>query len=137
MRFLLDTNVISELRKPHPHLAVVSWFAGRRQDELALPAVVLAELQRGAELRRLQDFEHADQLTRYIDGVARRSTIVGMDGAVFRRWAKLMLKQPPTRANDAMIAATAIEHGLTVVSRNVRDFQALGLTVVDPFVDLR
>jgi predicted nucleic acid-binding protein len=137
LTFLLDTNVVSELRKPHPHQAVLSWFAGQRASNLFVPAIVLAELQRGVELRRLQDEAHAALLDAYVDEVATRFQVISMSGPTFRRWAKLMLRRPAEVANDAIIAATALERGLTVVTRNVRDFEALGMTVLNPFVDGR
>lgn len=131
--YLLDTNVVSELRRPRPHGAVVAWLAEIPDRQLYLSAFTIAELQAGVELTRQQDFGKAAELDGWIDQVVGNFNILPMDAAIFRIWAKLMHGRSDTLMGDAMIAATAAAHGLTVVTRNVRDFVALRARVLDPF----
>jgi toxin FitB len=131
--YLLDTNVVSELRRTRPHPALIAWLAGAAADELFLSAVTLGELQAGVEMTRRQDPGRAEAIETWVDVLANTFDILPMDGAVFRRWAQLMHRRSRDLIEDAMIAATALVHNLTVVTRNVRDFERLGLTVVNPF----
>ena len=131
--YLLDTNVISELRKPRPHGAVLAWIQGIDDAQIFVSAVTLGEIQAGIELTRAQDPDKASALEAWLDQVAASHNILPMDGAVFRQWARLMHKQSDTLYEDAMIAATAKVHGLTIASRNVADFKSLGMQVFNPF----
>jgi toxin FitB len=131
--YLLDTNVVSELRRPRPHGGVVAWLASVAPEDLFLSAVTLGELQAGVERARQQDPTRSGVIEAWIESLADSYRILPMDGRAFRRWAQLMHGQPPDLIADAMIAATAQTHGLTLVTRNVRDFERLGLTVIDPF----
>ena len=132
-RYLLDTNVVSELRKPRPHGAVVAWLDSIDDAQLFLSALTLAEIQAGIELTREQDVSKAAEIEEWLDLVAGSYNVLPMDAATFRAWARLMHKKSDTLYEDAMIAATAKVHGLTVVSRNVADFEALGFKVFNPF----
>jgi toxin FitB len=131
--YLLDTNVVSELRRIRPHPALMAWLAGASADELFLSAVTLGELQAGVEMTRRQDPARAEAIEAWVDVLANTFDILPMDGAVFRRWAQLMHRRSRDLIEDAMIAATALVHNLTVVTRNVGDFERLGLKVVNPF----
>jgi len=131
--YLLDTNVVSELRKPRPDQAVLNWLKSVPDADLFLPAVVLGELQRGVEQLRARDPERAALVEQWVDQLASSYEVVAMDARVFREWARLVERRPGQLVVDAMIAATAAVHGLTVVSRNVRDFERLGASVLNPF----
>lgn len=131
--YLLDTNVISELRRPKPHGAVVEWVRARADHELHLSAMTVGELQAGIELTRAQDPTKAATLEAWLDRVAATYNVLPLDARVLRVWAKLMHGRSDALLEDALIAATAQVHGLTVVTRNVRDFTALGVPTFDPF----
>jgi len=132
--YLLDTNVISELRKPKPHGAVLSWLRATPEADLNISAVSLGEIQAGIELTRDQDPVKAAEIEAWADQVAVSHNVLPMDARIFRLWAQLMHHQSDTVYEDAMIAATALAHGLTVVTRNVRDFARFKSPTLDPFV---
>ena len=131
--YLLDTNVISELRKARPHGAVLEWLRSVRDDDLSIPAVVIGEMQAGAERTRLQDRPKAAEIERFIDRVLSSYAILPVDAAVFREWAKLIHGKSRDLTEDAMIAATARVHHLIVVTRNVKDFELFNVDVFNPF----
>lgn len=131
--YLLDTNVVSELRKQRPHGGVVAWLQSLDDAQLYLSAVTLGEIQAGIELTREQDPRKAEEIETWLELVAGAYNVLPMDAATFRAWARLMHRKSDTLYEDAMIAATAKVHGLTVATRNVSDFNALGLDVFNPF----
>jgi toxin FitB len=131
--YLLDTNVISELRRPRPHGAVVAWLEGVADHDLHLSAVTLGELQAGVEMTREQNPEKASQIESWIDQVAETWNVLPLDDRIFRAWAKLMHRRSDDLLADALIAATATIHHLVVVTRNVRDFEPLGVETLNPF----
>ena len=132
--FLLDTNVVSELRKVRHHGAVVAWIEGVADAELYLSAVTLGEIQAGIEITREQDPAKAADIEAWADQVGATYNVLPMDAVTFRLWAKLMHRQSDTVYEDAMIAASALVHKLTVVTRNVRDFERFQVPVFNPFV---
>ena len=133
-RYLLDTNVVSELRKPRPHGAVVAWLQSLDDAQLYVSAVTLGEIQAGIEMTREQDLQKAQEIEAWLALVAGAYNVLPMDAAAFTAWARLMHRKSDTFYEDAMIAATAKVHGLTVATRNVADFRALGFEVFNPFV---
>lgn len=131
--FLLDTNVISELRRPRPHGAVVAWIESVDDKHLYVSAVTLGEIQSGIEITREQDPARAAQIEDWLNRLAGTWNILPMDGAVFRTWAKLMHRSSDTLYEDAMIAATAKVHKLIVVTHNIPDFLRFGVRLLNPF----
>jgi predicted nucleic acid-binding protein len=132
--YLLDTNVVAELRRPRPHGAVVAWLRAAADASLYLSAVTIGELQAGIEIAREQDAAKAAEIEAWLDRVAETYNVLAMDAPTFRHWARLMHRRSDQLIEDAMIAATALVHDLTVVTRNVRDFTALGVRTLNPFL---
>ena len=131
--YLLDTKVVSELRKPRPHGSVVAWLESIEDAQLYLSAVTLGEIQAGIEVTREQDPGKAEEIEAWLELVAGAYNVLPMNAATFRAWARMMHRKSDTLYEDAMIAATAKVHWLTVATRNVDDFNALGLDVFNPF----
>lgn len=131
--YLLDTNVISELRKTRPHGAVLAWIDKLRDDDLYLSAVTLGEIQAGIEITREQDKEKAAALDIWANQLIETRRVLPMTGEIFQLWAKLMHRQSDSLYEDAMIAATAITHKLTLATRNLRDFQKFPVNLINPF----
>lgn len=132
-KYLLDTNVVSELRKPRPHGAVVAWLRGQEDEQLFLSAVTMGELQAGIELTRRQDPSKADEIERWVDQLATSYQILPMDTACFREWGRIMDRKPDQLLEDAMIAATARVHRLIVATRNEKDLRQLDVRIYNPF----
>lgn len=131
--YLLDTNVVSELRKPKPHGAVLAWLRAADDAQLHLSAVTIGEIQAGIELTREQDPAKAAEIEAWLELVTAAYNVIPMDALTFRAWARLMHRKSDTVYEDAMIAATAAVHGFTVVTRNVADFKAFGVPLLNPF----
>ena len=132
-RFLLDTNVVSELRKTKPHGAVVAWLETLRAEQIFLSAVTMGELQTGVELTRRQDAVKANEIESWLTSVEMSLAFVPMNPACFREWSRLMAGKPDALREDAMIAATATVHGFTVATRDEKDFKHLGVEIINPF----
>jgi hypothetical protein len=131
--YLLDTNVVSELRKAKPHGAVVQWIQDVAESDLCISAVTIGEIQAGIEITREQDEQKATEIEQWLGLVASSYGVVPMGAEAFRVWARLMHRAPDTLYEDAMIAATAIVHDCTVVTRNVADFKRFGIPLLNPF----
>ncbi len=131
--YLLDTNVVSELRRPKPHGGVLAWIEAVPTEHLFLSAVTIGEIQAGIEITREQDATKAQALETWLDHVVGSFGVLPMDSAAFRAWARIKHGKSDTLIEDAMIAATAILHDLVVVTRNEKDFTALGTPTVNPF----
>jgi toxin FitB len=133
IRYLLDTNVISEVRRVKPHGAVVAWLETLRVEQIFLSAVTMGELQTGVELTRRQDAAKAREIESWLASVEMSFAIVPMDSACFREWSRLMAAKPHALREDAMIAATARVHGFEVATRDEGDFKSLGVRIINPF----
>ncbi|MGQ0464347.1 MAG: type II toxin-antitoxin system VapC family toxin [Sporichthyaceae bacterium] len=136
MSFLLDTNVVSELRKPRCDENVRRWIAGADRNGLYTSVIVGGELRTGVERLRWHDPVQADRLDRWLvevlDGFGPR--VLQIDEEVADRWGRLNGTLGPFSHTDGLIAATAAVHGLTVVTRNVAHFERTGVPVVDPWL---
>ena len=131
--YLLDTNIISELRRPKPHGAVLQWYKNVTEEDVFISAVTIGEIQSGIELTRTQDKKKAEILEQWLHSISNLHNVLPMTGSTFRLWAKLMHSQTNTVREDAMIAATAIEKDLIVVTRNTKDFKRFKLQLLNPF----
>jgi predicted nucleic acid-binding protein len=129
----MDTNVVSEMRKPKPHGGALTWL---RRLELAqgfISAVTFGEIQKGVELTRLRDSAKASEIEAWAAQLEVKSQVLPMDAACFREYARLIHGRSDVLHQDAMIAATARVHGMTVATRNERDFRWFSVPVFNPF----
>ena len=131
--FLIDTDVLSALRKKKRHPEIGQWVEEQRSADLYLSVVTVGEIERGIERQRRRDPVHAHALAVWLDSVLALygERILAVDLSAARRWGRLSGFLGHEGA-DLLIAATALEHGLTVVTRNVRHFQPAGVPVLDP-----
>lgn len=136
MSYLIDTNVLSELRRVRPHAAVASWVTARPPSTLYLSVLTLGEIRKGIETmgdagRRQQLLDWLQlELPAYFAG-----RMLAIDAAVADRWGRLQaMAGRPLPAIDSLLAATAMEHDLVLVTRNVRDFDRLPVQVLNPWI---
>ena len=132
-RYLLDTNVVSEMRKKKPHGGALAWLHSLEAEQVLFSAVTFGEIQRGIELTRRQDPAKASEIEAWAGELERSAEVLPMDAPCFREYARLMHRRSQTFAEDAMLAATARVHGLTVATRNERDFRPLSVPLFNPF----
>jgi len=132
--FLLDTVIVSELRKKRPNVGVVRWVSKQLADQLHLSVVTLGEIERGIEKRRKGDPEFAEALTAWLESLTRlyADRILPITPSVARRWGRLSAQLGHEGA-DLLIAATALTYGLTVVTRNASDFEPTGVNLINPY----
>jgi predicted nucleic acid-binding protein len=133
--FLIDTVTLSELRRRERDPTVVKWFERQRTTDLFLSVISIGEIERGIARQRGTDPGFAGALAAWLDRVLTLygERIVPFDLRTARRWGALTAAALGNDSADLMIAATALEHGLTVVTRNVSDFEPTGVAVLDPF----
>lgn len=133
--WLLDTMVISELRKHSPDRQVTAWLTGKGEASLFLSVVTISEIQRGIVRQQVKDAAFADRLTKWLELLVRNygDRILPVTAEIARQWG-ILSAQVGHDGADVIIAATALHHGLTVVTRNERHFAPLGVTVTNPFV---
>ena len=135
MSYLIDTNVISELRRKTPSPGVVDWFEGRPSSTLFLSVLTMGEIRKGIEAisdvgrrQALADWLETE-LTTFFTG-----RILNVDVDVADRWGRLVaVAGRPLPAIDSLLAATALEHDLVLVTRNTKDFESLGVSLINPW----
>jgi toxin FitB len=132
--YLLDTNVISETRKMRADPGVLSFLSQANEAGLFLSVLTLGELRKGVEAKRRTDETTADQLRAWVDGIETTfaDRVLSIDLAVARRWGEMSAGRS-LPVIDTLIAATAMRHELTLVTRNTRDVQSTGVAIVDPW----
>lgn len=135
MAFLLDTNVVSELRKSTPNPEVLAWHHRQRHAEAYTSTLVVGEIRQGIERVRPRDPQQADALDRWLDGLllTYRDRILPVTLEIAQEWGRLNAQPQPLLAIDGLIAATAKVHHLILVTRNVTDVARTGITVLNPF----
>ena len=131
--YLIDTDVLSALRKSNRFPKVAEWVARQRTADLFISVLTIGEIERGIARQRQSDPEFALALGKWLDSLIKlhRDHILGVDMAVARRWGELSARIG-NKSADLLLAATALEHGLTVVTRNQRHFQPTGVKLIDP-----
>ncbi len=132
--YLLDTVIISELRKKKPDAGVLRWVSGQQDDQLFLSVVTIGEIERGIEKQRTVAPEFAAELSVWIESLLTvyADRMLAVTPAVARLWGRLSARLGNDGA-DLLIAATALSHGLAVVTRNVTHFEPTGVSVINPF----
>ena len=136
MSYLLDTNVLAEIRKPRPQPAVAAWYEEAAADELFLSVLVVGEIQQGVARLRRKDPRQAAAYETWLGKLQREfaDRVLPVTQEVALEWGRLSAGNPPPVV-DGLIAATALVHGLTVVTRNVADFEPTGVPLLNPFAD--
>ena len=133
---LLDTNVVSALRRPDRHPRVAEWMATQQPEELFLSVVTIGEIRRGITQQEQLDAPFARELTVWLNRLLTLfgDRVLDFDVPAAQHWGRISAELGHDSA-DLMIAATALEHGLTVVTRNVKHFEPTGVETFDPFSD--
>ncbi len=134
MSYLIDTVVLSELRKKNRSESVVNWFRSTRSVDIFLSVVTIGEIERGIKQQQRNNIEFSLELAKWLDGILLHYTdrILPVSINIARRWGTLSAEIGNSGA-DILIAATALEHGLSVVTRNQRHFTPTGVPLVNPF----
>lgn len=137
--YLLDTNIISELRKPRRSAAVVQWIEGVGPESLFISVITIGEITKGiAKRRRTAGGAAAESLQAWLEGLlaSYADHIIPIDVPIATRWGRLCDAHPQL-ATDMLLAATALDRGLTIATRNVEHFQVAAVPVVNPFLTAR
>ncbi len=134
MSYLLDTNVISELRRPSPNAEVASWFEEAAGEDLFLSVLVVGEIRQGIERLRARDPEQAGAFERWLDSLQRdfRDRLLPVSAAVADAWGRLNAPTP-LPVVDSLLAATALVHGLVFVTRDTSKLEGAGVPLLDPW----
>ncbi|MBI2740084.1 MAG: type II toxin-antitoxin system VapC family toxin [Rhodospirillales bacterium] len=134
MTFLLDTNVVSEPRRRKPDVNVVTWLRGQQSDQLFLSALTLGEIAHGAEIRAKRDAVASRSLATWLTSIRTgyADRVLPITADIAETWGRLGARRP-LPVVDGLLAATALVHRLTLVTRNVRDFQGLEIPLLDPW----
>lgn len=134
--YLLDTNVLSEMRRPAPDSRVRAWFSQRSDSQLYVSVLTLGEIAKGISiLRSRAEHARADDLQTWLDGVRKihAERILPVSDAVALRWGKLAGEYKALPAIDGLLSATALEYGLMLITRNVRDMAVTGVPTLNPW----
>jgi hypothetical protein len=133
--YLLDTNVVAELRRRTPDPGVLAWLDGVADDDLHVSVLVLGEIRRGVEMLRRRDAARADAIAAWLTTMEDRfaDRVVPVSAAVADRWGCIDAPDP-LPVVDGLMAATALVHGWTFVTRNGRDVARTGVATLDPFL---
>lgn len=135
MNWLIDTNVLSELRRPQPQPAVLDWFEKHPRRMLYLSVLTLGEIRKG--IAKMPPGQRRDALDHWLEqdlAVYFSGRLLPVDAATADAWGQLSARvQRPLPAIDGLLAATAIRHGMSLVTRNTHDFEDLGLSVINPW----
>ena len=134
MSFLIDTNVVSELRKSAPDRNVQSWFDSVGSNAIYLSVLTIGEIRMGVERLRRKDPQQAEVLVAWLDGLqaAYRDRIVDVDAAIATEWGRINVPDP-LPVIDGLLAATALSKGWTLVTRNIADVDRCGVRLLNPF----
>lgn len=132
--YLLDTNVVSETRKKRPNSSVTAFLASADSSALFLSVLTLGELRKGVEIRRKTDPDAASLLGAWVDTIEMQFSdrLLNVDAATARLWGELSAARS-LPVVDTLIAATAIRHSITLVTRNTGDFALTGTLLMDPW----
>ncbi len=131
--FLLDTNIVSELRRPRPHGGVLAWLAPIEADDLFISAITMGEIQTGIERTRAREPAKAEALEAWADDIALTYQVIPIDAAVIRQWARLRRGRRDENFEDNILGVTARLHRLVLVTRNIKDFGDFDVEIVNPF----
>jgi len=135
LTFLLDTNVISEIFKKRPNPKVIGWLESVPPVDLYLSVITLGEIRKGIELKRMKSEQDATRIESWLDALALnyRARILVFDGPIADRWGRIMAAHPAVPPEDGQLAATALHHGLTLATRNIRDIAVTSVLRFNPF----
>lgn len=134
MRYLLDTNVISEIGKPQPHPLVDAWFEKRDEGDLFLSVITIGEIRKGVELRRQSDRDRAELLDGMLEKLSTEyaTRVLPIDKTVAEEWGRLAVINA-NHSIDRLLVATARVHGMTLVTRNIKHMDMYGVPILNPF----
>lgn len=137
MSYLLDTDIVSELRKRDPDYRVLAWYGTVRPADLYLSVMTIGEIRRGVERLRRRDPLQAARIERWLTGlhVHYRNRIVDIDATIAETWGRINVPDP-LPVVDGLLAASALVRDWTLVTRNVRDVEHCGVRLLNPFEPL-